>query len=88
VTVVEARSFPGYPDFWVTLFAEVPRAAFIPDTIWVDDSRSEALVALSKHTDPDGGTTKAIRPSIGSASTAAPGSSGSDSTNLITRSVL
>jgi len=54
VTVVEAQSFPGYPDFWATLFAEVPRAPFIPDTIWVDDSCGEALVALSKHTDPDG----------------------------------
>lgn len=47
MTVVEAQSF------WATLFAEVPRAAFIPDTIWVDDSSGDALVALCKHTDPD-----------------------------------
>lgn len=38
---------------WGALFREIPRAAFIPDTIWVDDDSGDALVALSKHTDPD-----------------------------------
>jgi protein-L-isoaspartate O-methyltransferase len=39
--------------FWGVLFGEIPRTAFIPDIIWVDDDSSNALVALSKHTDPD-----------------------------------
>ncbi len=39
---------------WDALFGEIPRTAFIPDTIWVDDSSGDTLVALSKHTDPDG----------------------------------
>lgn len=38
---------------WDVLFREVPRAAFIPDIIWVDDDSSDALVAVSKSTDPD-----------------------------------
>ncbi|MGH3824765.1 MAG: methyltransferase domain-containing protein [Pseudonocardiaceae bacterium] len=38
---------------WDALFREIPRAAFIPDVIWVDDDDGDALVALSKHTDPD-----------------------------------
>ncbi|HWR47745.1 MAG TPA: methyltransferase domain-containing protein [Pseudonocardiaceae bacterium] len=48
MTVVDAKAS------WAALFAEVPRAAFIPDTIWVDNDSGDALVALSKHTDPDG----------------------------------
>jgi protein-L-isoaspartate(D-aspartate) O-methyltransferase len=44
----------GAPSSWETLLAEVPRARFIPDTIWVDDGSDDGLVALSKHTDPDG----------------------------------
>jgi len=39
---------------WSAVFSEIPRLAFIPDTIWVDDSSGETLVSLSKHTDPDG----------------------------------
>lgn len=38
---------------WDVLFSEIPRAAFIPDIIWVDDDSSDALVAVSKLTDPD-----------------------------------
>ncbi|MBV9314941.1 MAG: methyltransferase domain-containing protein [Pseudonocardia sp.] len=37
---------------WESLLAEVPRALFIPDTIWVDDGRG--FTALSKHQDPTG----------------------------------
>ncbi len=48
MTVVDA------PSSWEALFAEVPRAPFIPDTIWVDDGSGDALVTLSKHTDPNG----------------------------------
>ncbi len=48
MTVVDA------PYCWEGLFAEVPRAPFIPDTVWVDDASGDALVALSKHTDPEG----------------------------------
>jgi len=48
VTVVDA------PSSWEALFAEVPRTPFIPDTIWVDDGSGDALVTLSKHTDPNG----------------------------------
>lgn len=39
---------------WGAVFREIPRLAFIPDIIWVDDSSGEELVMLSKHTDPDG----------------------------------
>lgn len=42
------------PFSWAALFSEVPRLAFIPDIIWVDDSSGEALVTLSRHSDPDG----------------------------------
>ncbi|MGB6162216.1 MAG: methyltransferase domain-containing protein [Pseudonocardiaceae bacterium] len=38
---------------WEALLADVPRAPFIPDTIWVDDDSGAGLVALSRHTDPD-----------------------------------
>jgi protein-L-isoaspartate(D-aspartate) O-methyltransferase len=48
VAVVDA------PSSWEALFAEVPRVPFIPDTIWVDEGSGDALVALSKHTDPNG----------------------------------
>lgn len=48
MSVVDANSS------WAALVAEVPRAAFIPDIIWVNDNSGEALVALSKHADPDG----------------------------------
>lgn len=41
------------PSAWEALLAEVPRAPFIPDTIWVDDDSGAGLVALSQHTDPD-----------------------------------
>lgn len=41
------------PSAWEALLAEVPRAPFIPDTIWVDDDSGTSLVALSQHTDPD-----------------------------------
>jgi protein-L-isoaspartate(D-aspartate) O-methyltransferase len=41
------------PSAWETLLTEVPRAPFIPDTIWVDDSAGAGLVALSQHADPD-----------------------------------
>lgn len=41
------------PSFWAVLFGEIPRTAFIPDTIWVDDDSGDALVALSKRTDPE-----------------------------------
>ncbi|MGQ0774126.1 MAG: methyltransferase domain-containing protein [Pseudonocardiales bacterium] len=37
---------------WEALLGEVPRAPFIPDTIWVDDGNG--FVALSRHADPDG----------------------------------
>ena len=37
---------------WEALLDEVPRAPFIPDTIWVDDGNG--YVALSEHTDPEG----------------------------------
>lgn len=37
---------------WDTLFAEIPRAAFIPDTIWLDDDSGDGFVALSKQVDP------------------------------------
>lgn len=39
---------------WDDLFVEVPRAAFIPDTIWVRDGSDEEFVALSRQTDPQG----------------------------------
>lgn len=39
---------------WDALFSKIPRARFIPDIIWVDDSSGNGFVALSKHTDPDG----------------------------------
>jgi protein-L-isoaspartate(D-aspartate) O-methyltransferase len=39
---------------WPALFAQIPRAAFIPDIIWVDYGSGDALRPLSKHTDPDG----------------------------------
>jgi protein-L-isoaspartate(D-aspartate) O-methyltransferase len=48
MTVVDA------PSSWEALLDEVPRALFIPDTVWVDDGSGDALVALSKHTDPSG----------------------------------
>ncbi|MGH3899796.1 MAG: methyltransferase domain-containing protein [Pseudonocardiaceae bacterium] len=48
MTVVNA------PSSGEALLAEVPRALFIPDTVWVDDGSGDALVALSKHTDPNG----------------------------------
>jgi hypothetical protein len=48
VTAIDAQSS------WAALVAEVPRAAFILDTIWVDDRCGDGLVALSKHTDPAG----------------------------------
>ncbi|MGH3887427.1 MAG: methyltransferase domain-containing protein [Pseudonocardiaceae bacterium] len=48
MTVVDA------PSFWEALLTEVPRALFIPDTVWVHDGSGDALVALSKHTDPNG----------------------------------
>lgn len=38
---------------WNTLVTEVPRAPFIPETIWVDDDSGDGFVAVSKHTDPD-----------------------------------
>ena len=38
---------------WEELFGEIPRRDFIPDTIWIDDDSGDALVALSKQTDPD-----------------------------------
>ncbi len=41
------------PSAWEALLAEVPRAPFIPATVWVDDSSDAGLVALSQHTDPD-----------------------------------
>jgi protein-L-isoaspartate(D-aspartate) O-methyltransferase len=44
----------GAPSSGEALLAEVPRASFIPDTVWVDDGSGDALVALSKHTDPNG----------------------------------
>ncbi|MGH3941023.1 MAG: methyltransferase domain-containing protein [Pseudonocardiaceae bacterium] len=42
------------PSSWEALLRDVPRAPFIPDTIWVDDDSGNRFVALSKHTDPDG----------------------------------
>ena len=48
MTVVDVQSS------WAAVVAEVPRAVFIPDTIWVDDRCGDGFVALSKHTDPDG----------------------------------
>ena len=38
---------------WRTLFDEVPRAAFIPDTVWVRDE-SDGLISLSRYEDPNG----------------------------------
>jgi protein-L-isoaspartate O-methyltransferase len=37
---------------WQALLREVPRDAFIPDTIWLDDDSGSGLVAVSKHRDP------------------------------------
>jgi protein-L-isoaspartate O-methyltransferase len=48
VTAIDAQSS------WAAVVAEVPRAAFIPDTIWVGEGCGDGFVALSKHTDPDG----------------------------------
>ncbi|MGH3915985.1 MAG: methyltransferase domain-containing protein [Pseudonocardiaceae bacterium] len=42
------------PSSWEVLLADVPRAPFIPDTIWVDDDSGHGFVALSKHADPEG----------------------------------
>ncbi|MGH3672901.1 MAG: methyltransferase domain-containing protein, partial [Pseudonocardiaceae bacterium] len=41
------------PSSWDALFGEIPRIAFTPDTIWIDDGSEDGLVALSKRTDPD-----------------------------------
>lgn len=41
------------PFDWDAIFAEIPRATFIPDTIWVDDDSGDGFVALSKQVDPD-----------------------------------
>lgn len=41
------------PSAWEALLAEVPRASFIPDTIWVDNRSDDDSVTLSKHTYPD-----------------------------------
>jgi Protein-L-isoaspartate(D-aspartate) O-methyltransferase (PCMT) len=34
------------------LFDQVPRAAFIPDTIWVDDPEGPGFITVSRHEDP------------------------------------
>ncbi|MGH3439896.1 MAG: methyltransferase domain-containing protein [Sciscionella sp.] len=47
--MTDVNSLPS----WSAVFSEIPRLAFIPDTIWVDDSSGETLVTLCKHTDPD-----------------------------------
>ncbi|MGH3936513.1 MAG: methyltransferase domain-containing protein [Pseudonocardiaceae bacterium] len=42
------------PSSWEALLRDVPRAPFIPDTIWVNDDNGPGFVALSRHADPDG----------------------------------
>ncbi|WP_410646510.1 methyltransferase domain-containing protein [Amycolatopsis sp. cmx-4-54] len=37
---------------WKTLFEQVPRTGFIPDTIWVDDPDGPGFTAVSRHTNP------------------------------------
>lgn len=44
--------------FLTALLDRIPRVAFTPDVIWVDDSSGKALIALSKNADPDGGCGK------------------------------
>ncbi|SFQ27080.1 methyltransferase domain-containing protein [Amycolatopsis rubida] len=37
---------------WAVVFEQVPRAGFIPDTIWVDDPDGPGFTAVSRRTDP------------------------------------
>jgi protein-L-isoaspartate O-methyltransferase len=37
---------------WAGLFDQVPRAAFIPDTIWVDEPECPGFTMVSRHEDP------------------------------------
>ena len=38
---------------WQQAFTEVPRARFIPETIWVKDDRAGGYVAVSRSDNPD-----------------------------------
>ncbi|MFE3785914.1 methyltransferase domain-containing protein [Amycolatopsis sp. NPDC059090] len=39
---------------WHVLFEQVPRAGFIPDTIWADDPDDPGLTEVSRHANPAG----------------------------------